>query len=131
MKRSRLTRRTPLKSTTQLHSNTPLQAKTPLRSTARLVTRTPLRAVSLRRQRENRERRQVVAAMYEARPWCARCGKTDVTLAGHEMLGRSQGGDLTKPDVLLCHDCNEWCEDHPIEAAAAGWKISRKHPREN
>lgn len=120
-----------MKRGTPLRRLTSLKAKTPLRSTARLVTRTPLRAVSLRRQRENRERRRVVAAMYEAQPWCARCGKTNVALAGHEMLGRSQGGDLTKPDVLLCNECNGWCEDHPVEAAAAGWKISRKHPREN
>lgn len=109
---------------------TPLKAKTSLTSAAKLVARTPLRAVSLRRQRENAERRKVVAAMYEARPWCARCGRTDVALAGHEKLGRAQGGDPTKPDVLLCDECNGWCEDHPLEAAAAGWKISRKYPKE-
>jgi hypothetical protein len=85
-----------------------------------------MRAVSLRRQRENRIRRKAEAALYEAAPWCARCGKTGVELHGHERLGRAQGGDPTDPDCLLCNDCNRWCEDFPVAAAACGWKVSRK-----
>lgn len=89
---------------------TPLKAKTSLRSTARLVTRTPLRAVSLRRQRENRERRQVIAAAHTdgpvicVVPWCDRIGDSP-----HEPLTRARGGSITDPDniVLICWPHNQ------------------------
>lgn len=123
MKRGKpLERRTPLKVRKQLQN-------TPLKAARQMLRRTPLKQVSARRQAENKVRRQVVAAMYAAQPWCGRCGRTDVALAGHEKLGRAQGGDPTRPDILLCDFCNTWCEDFPVEAAAAGWKISRKYPR--
>jgi hypothetical protein len=85
-----------------------------------------VRATSLKRARLNRVRREAVAALYDAAPYCARCGRSDVPLAGHERLGRAQGGNPAQPDCLLCHRCNTWCEDNPREAAEAGWKISRK-----
>ena len=88
-----------------------------------------MRAVSPGRRRVNGTRRKAVEALYAAAPWCARCGKADVPLAGHERLGRSQGGDPADPDCLLCDPCNEWCEDFPISAAWNGWKVSDKHPR--
>lgn len=85
-----------------------------------------MRAVSKKRARLNRVRRGAVAALYESAPWCGRCGRSDVALAGHERLGRAQGGNPAEPDVLLCDPCNTWCEDNPREAAETGWKISRK-----
>jgi len=85
-----------------------------------------MRPESRRRARHNRARRAAVAELYEAAPWCARCGRSDVPLAGHERLGRAQGGNPAQPDCLLCHRCNTWCEDHPREAAETGWKISHK-----
>jgi hypothetical protein len=75
----------------------------------------------------NRQRHKVVAAMYERAPWCARCGSSWVDMAGHERRGRTHGADITDPDCLLCHRCNLWCEDNPVEAANTGWKISAKH----
>ena len=60
---------------------------------------------------------------------CCRC-LTWTYVNGHERLARSQGGDPTRPDCLLCRVCNSWCEDKPIEAAWDGWKISRKHPHD-
>lgn len=86
-----------------------------------------LRQVSAKRRAQNNIRRIRVAALYEADPRCARCRRADVPLAGHERLARSQGGDPTNPDVLLCHECNTWCEDNPKAAAEAGWKVSRKY----
>jgi hypothetical protein len=90
------------------------------------VKRTQLRAVSAKRRADNRVRRAAELALYEAEPWCAMCGRGNVELHGHELLGRAQGGDPTKPDVLLCNRCNELCESEPRIAALNGWKISRK-----
>jgi hypothetical protein len=56
---------------------------------------------------------------------CARCQRYTY-VNGHERLSRSQGGDPTRPDCLLCVICNGWCEDKPQLAAWSGWKISRK-----
>jgi hypothetical protein len=82
-----------------------------------------MRAVSLKRQRANRDRRQAELDMYAQHPYCARCGRTNVPLSGHELVNRGRGGDATRPDVLLCDQCNVWCEDHPAEAEASGWKL--------
>lgn len=90
-----------------------------------------LRPVSDRRRRQDRERAKAVKELRERGDCCARCGRpggvgiTD----GHEKLARSQGGDPTRPDMLLCRAvCNTWAEDHPALAAWQGWKTSRKHP---
>jgi hypothetical protein len=84
--------------------------------------------VSATRRRINQERRVVVAGMRGLAPWCARCGRSDVVVHGHERTGRAQGGDITRPDDLLCNHCNEWAESFPILAAWQGWKNSRKNP---
>ena len=60
---------------------------------------------------------------------CWNCGRFTY-VNGHERLGRSQGGDPTNPDCLLCVPCNRWCEDNPMDAAFEGWKISGKHARD-
>jgi hypothetical protein len=86
----------------------------------------PLRPVSAARRALNRRRRGAEAALYEAAPWCALCGRTDVELHGHERLSRAQGGDPAVPDMLLCNGCNTYLEDHPRDAALAGLKISKK-----
>lgn len=88
-----------------------------------------MRAVSPKRAADNRTRSQVVAAMrLHFGEQCARCG-TRGEVHGHEALPRSQGGDPTNPDCLLCNRCNVWCEDNPIQAAWTGWKRSGKHPQ--
>lgn len=116
---------------------TPLVARTRLRRSAlalggSVVFRySTLRPVSEKRQQENRERAKAVKALRRAGDCCARCGRpggpgvTD----GHEKRARSQGGDITRPDMLLCREvCNTWCEDNPELAAWQGWKESRKWP---
>jgi hypothetical protein len=62
---------------------------------------------------------------------CARCGRADLPVFGHERLARSQGGDILRPDCVLCNDCNGWCEDHPRVAAWSGWKLSTKWPHDH
>jgi hypothetical protein len=69
-----------------------------------------MRAVSLRRQRENRERRRVVAELTAEGPricpvpWC-----TNVADSPHEPLTRARGGSITDPGniVLVCWAHNQ------------------------
>lgn len=90
-----------------------------------------MRAVSKQRAALNRgPRREAVAALYAVQPYCLRCGRADVELAGHERLGRAQGGNPAEPDCLLCARCNTLAEDCPVAAAFDGWKVSRKHDRD-
>jgi hypothetical protein len=90
------------------------------------MKRTALRPMSRKRRALNVTRRAAELALYEAAPYCAICGRSGIPLAGHERLGRAQGGDPSKPDVLLCGPCNTLCEDQPRIAALNGWKISKK-----
>ncbi len=50
---------------------------------------------------------------------------------GHERLGRAQGGDILRPDALVCDPCNSSFEDEPRLAAWRGWKISSKWPHDH
>ena len=87
------------------------------------MTRIP--PVSLKRQRENRVRRAVVAAMaddgYVA---CVRCGAPADD--PHELLSRARGGSITDPAniVPLCRADHRWVTEHPREAAAEGLAVS-------
>jgi hypothetical protein len=93
------------------------------------LRRTPIAAESEKRRKANTVRARVVSAMRSAaRGQCARCGRRDLPVHGHERLGRAQGGDILNPDCLLCPPCNGWCEDNPQTAAYTGWKISSKYP---
>lgn len=132
MKRSAPLRRTRLAPGKPLRRSTlaldpgqdrPTPARKPLPRRA-----SPLRKVSARRQQQAASRRATEAALTAIRPGCWMCGRQDVEVHGHEILGRAQGGDPTKPDAMLCNPCNEMCEFQPILAAWYGWKTSRKHP---
>lgn len=115
-----------------LARRTPLHAYTELTRGSSLLRRTPLAARSAKRIGEDGIRRQVVSAMRLACAGrCARCGRGDVPVHGHERLGRAQGGDILAPDCLLCNDCNGWCEDNPQIAAWTGFKISSKWPHDH
>lgn len=83
--------------------------------------------MSRKRKGENRQRAKAERELGRVGGCgvCARCGQYGY-VNGHERLGRSQGGDPTRPDCLLCVPCNTWCEDNPRAAAEQGWKISRK-----
>lgn len=92
--------------------------------------RSKMPPVSKARIEQNKTRRAAERALgmnAQHEGVCARCGRFTV-VNGHERLARSQGGDPSKPDCLLCHRCNTWCEDDPIMAAWWGWKLSRKYP---
>ena len=90
--------------------------------------RSRMRPVSEKRAKEGAARTRAVRRLRALGDRCARC-YSPYRLSGHERRGRAQGGDPTQPDCLLCSVCQTWCEDNPIEAAALGWKLSRKHPR--
>lgn len=83
-----------------------------------------MRAVSIKRQRLNRVRKLAEAVLFDASPWCARCGRP-IEVHGHETVGRGVGGDPSKPDVMLCNVCNTWAEDNPTLAQQMGWKAPR------
>ena len=116
---------------TGLRRKTPLRSYKPLVSRGELTRRTPLRPVSGRRRAENVERRVVVSAMREiAQGRCARCGRRDLPVHGHERRGRAHGQSIVQPDCLLCNGCNGWCEDSPRVAAWTGWKLSSRWPHD-
>lgn len=117
----------------------PLARKTPLRAKSPLVSRTGFKAkpcslkrtgispVSQKRAQANSRRTRVVNAMrLAAAGRCARCGRKDQPVYGHERLARAHGGSIINPDCLLCNECNGWCEDNPQIAAWTGWKVSSK-----
>lgn len=139
MRRSRLKPGKPLRNKTELKRKTQLRNRTIPDDGARPVTspgRAPstlrtgkLRAVSPSRRKDAPTRRAAEAELFALRPWCWFDGETGVEVHGHELRSRSQGGDPSKPDALLCNRHNTWCEDNPIDAVWLGWKISRKpHP---
>lgn len=94
-----------------------------------LGRRTPLRPMSDKRRHQSAARRAAEAALGRVgtQGLCARCGRRGY-VNGHERLARSQGGDPTRPDCLLCIGCNEWCTEDPPRAAWDGWTVSRKWP---
>lgn len=127
MKRGKpLARRTPLVTRTPLRVHKPLQRGTaPLR-------RTPLAPVSAKRRADNGLRRVVVSAMrLAASGRCARCGRRDLIVHGHERIARAHGGDILRPDCLLCNPCNTAIEDAPRLACWQGWKVSPKWPHDH
>jgi ssDNA-binding Zn-finger/Zn-ribbon topoisomerase 1 len=108
--------------------------RSPMKRGSSLLRRTPMpqptqpiRPQSKRRQAQRRVRAAAerVLGREGTQGVCAKCGLYGY-VNGHERLARSQGGDPTNPDCLLCPPCNGWAEDHPREAAEQGWKISRK-----
>ncbi len=58
-----------------------------------------LKATSAKRDRENRERKQMIDEMFpDGRPRCIRPGCTRLADDVHEPLTRGRGGDITDPD---------------------------------
>jgi hypothetical protein len=112
-----------------------------------LERRTPLRRVSLKRQRVNRERRELVRDQLTQRPWCeagetirahwtARFGATSShrlatastwacqgrSVDIHEPLTRARGGSIldVANTVAVCRGCHDWIHDHPESATRLG-----------
>lgn len=105
-----------------------LQSRTPLtRSRKRLPARSPKTA------RVYVTRRQVVAGILEARPWCqirwdAGCQRRSAHV--HEPEMRSRGADILDPDtcVAACRHCHDMVHGHPAEATERGWLIPSGNP---
>ena len=51
-------------------------------------------------------------------------------MRGHERLARAHGGDILRPDCLLCDPCNGAVEDAPRVSCWNGWKVSPKWPHD-
>lgn len=106
--------------------------------------RKALRAVSKKRTRENRERRQILHDRYGTHPRCAGCeplarlGVTSATTGctgwasdGHEIVRRSRGGSITDPDNILPlgRGCHDYVTLHDDVAVAAGLSARPPAPR--
>ena len=106
---------------------TPLERKTPL------VRRTPLRAVSSKRRKVNRLRRDMVRRELTKRPRCeaghltpAPCGGRSVDI--HEPLTRARGGSILDAanTVAVCRACHDWIHSNPESATRIGLLASNR-----
>lgn len=82
-----------------------------------------MRFRSSKRERQYRERRNLVEQILDERPICERCSaarSTDV----HEVIRRSQWRDgfLVSENLrALCRPCHTWVTEHPAAAVEQGW----------
>ncbi len=105
----------------------PLQRRKELARTGRLRQR------SARTERRYVERRQLVAALLEAVPWCPirwDDGCQGRTVDVHEPGMRCRGADILDEDqcTAACRYCHDKVHDHPAEATARGWMIPSGRP---
>jgi 5-methylcytosine-specific restriction endonuclease McrA len=71
-------------------------------------------------------RREIVSRILGAFSRCQRCKFADAVDV-HEVLPRSAGGSILDEDNLraVCRTCHRWIHEHPKEATASGWLVSR------
>lgn len=106
-----------------------------LQRRSRLVRHTWLRPQSKKRQRENRQRRKVVAQTFGERPQCVVPGCGQWADDVHEPLTRARGGSIADPAnmVPLCRRCHDELGEEPPWAyhlgllkhswdASGGWR---------
>lgn len=74
-----------------------------------------MRARSLKTQRRYRERRKIVARLFDGDPLCQRCSSAYAT-DPHELLPRGRGGSITDPEniALLCRPCHDGVTFHTV-----------------
>ena len=100
-----------------------------LRKAGRPLPRSTLPAQSEKRKAVAVQRRDMVREQLAARPWCEaepliggehRCDGRSVDI--HELVRRSQGGDILDPDGVLavCRSCHDWIGRNPAEAIRLG-----------
>lgn len=99
--------------------------RTPLRSRVGLTRRTRLRPVSEKRAANASERLRVRNEVFTRDGWTCQARVSPLCphglLEAHHLRKASQGGTYTAENLLTtCHGCNQWIEDHPAEARAAG-----------
>ncbi len=113
---------------------------------SRLTRKTPLRRVSKKRSLQKRKRSEFVKWELAERPWCESgdairlyrmqtfgfeygkrldtgsyaCSRRSTEL--HEPLTRARGGDILDPHntVAICRNCHNWIHDHPESATRLG-----------
>lgn len=100
----------------------PLSRKTPLKRGGPIKRKTRLRPVSAKRAKEQRQRRATLKAMSADQAICQRCHAAQAVDA-HEVVPRSAGGSITDPANirLLCRECHDWIHRFPAAARRAGW----------
>ena len=125
---------------------TPLTRRTPLRAKSGLKRKTRLRSMSPKRRRDQRTRSEMVREELAKRELCeagariyqyrlATYGQTNAdrlnatahSCAGlaielHEPLTRARGGSILDPanTVAICRSCHNWIHDHPKGATELG-----------
>lgn len=89
-----------------------------------------IKAESDKRAEESGVRRVRLAELgkVDGQGQCARC-LTWTTVEGHERA-RGSRRDHTRPDMLLCGECNRWAAREPRVACWTGWAVSPKHPHD-
>lgn len=90
--------------------------------------------MSAKRRAQNRQRRQVVAALVADDPWCqARLPKvcTGLAVDAHEVQTRARSGSVIDPENIrmLCRACHEFVTVNPAWADATGWTRPSWHAR--
>jgi len=123
----------------------PLTRRTPLARGGPLKRRTRLAAMSPKRRREQNERRALVARELARRPTCeagrsirswrltrftpeqadrldAGWGCLGYAAELHEPLTRARGGSALDPanTIAICRHCHEWIHSHPEAATSLG-----------
>lgn len=88
--------------------------------------RKPIRRVSLKRQRELREYRELVRdwrlCMQEEGKWfCHRCGRVPSPWPHHWAGRRGKQLLVVKDFRASCDECNLWAKNHPKEAREEKW----------
>lgn len=94
----------------------------PLARRAELKRTGFLRSQSKKRQKENRERKQVAHATFGTDPVCVRPGCGQWAWDCHEPLTRARGGSITDPENMapLCRSCHDELNDEPAWAYDIG-----------
>ena len=122
---------------------TPLTRRTPLNRGDSTLRRTPLKQVSKKRRSQQAARRQFVHDTLQARPVCQagplvttvdrthQCQRTATDV--HEVLTRARGGDILSPDNVraLCRACHDWVHNHPHDATHLGLLESQYMTRDD
>lgn len=88
-----------------------------------------MRRQSKARQRQQVERRRIVARLGDV-PCALRTSVcTGRAEALHELVGAAQGGSRTDRRNVspCCSRCNSYIEDNPNMAYVNGWKVRREH----
>ncbi len=103
----------------------PLSRRTPLQRTGRLPFR------SRKMHAAYVQRRKLVAALLEERPWCEirwDNGCTGRAVDVDEILGRGVGGDMLDPAACqtTCRHCHDMKQQNPEEAVRRRLTVQRR-----